>query len=1548
LSKIDLKIKANNDTKQHVIFVHGLDGNSTDTWQSSSLIPEFWPRWINDNSNEISIWTIDYSADKSLWFGGEAMHLTDRGLNLLSLLLTKPQLQQGEIIFIGHSLGGLVIKQILRNAESEANSNAKANDFIKRARRVAFLATPHSGSPLGSRANFFRIFARPSQASYSLILNSPQLRDLNNWYKKWASTQEIEHLVLFETRSSKIFWCYKELIVPANSADPGVAHTAIPVDADHYSICKPQDKSSEIYTHILNFIQKELKTLHRNTVIEQKIDLVRETTVKGISTISSKLSAQPIETANLVVEKLNDKLSSMASTENFSGSEIIDIDINKELTIIRKSRFLRGFQTQERAKDLVRKILSGNLKNGSTQIKCLALSWCARFLSSGENRCIAENAIDEAKKLGTTEEIIIAEAFINVSSENVFDIVANLMVTPTELKYSAAYMLINLNKCPQEALDWKQSSNLQLSQFDSEGKTAIITTLFALQQWELLIDNISTINDSDYKDYPALLNLVAMAHLIQVVPDEYRYIITNSIPNKIGQFPLASDAVALEHRSRAIDLLITCSSIARDLGCEDIAKTVEDYRLWLQLEDSFQSSKAKQELENSISNDAALLLRRFPLAFNVGIRVDLDIVEKEIDRRTALSRGKDLDAAMARFELLLCLKDAKHAYKYLEKHRQQIELVIKPDVLSCIEIEALAQSGETNQATNYLENIADSTLNLAQLERLKIIIATCKDKDHDLASLLVSQYEKTGHINDLVILVNSLKTRKHHPKLLQYSLCLFEKTKAVEDANTLVNAWSECGGFKEIGEFLRQHPEFLLQSHILQAHWAWTLYREGNLVDSQAELDKLTAQINEAYCRDLQINIAITSGNWELLLPFLENEWLNREQRTANELLTAGQLAKVVQSRRAKEFIIAAAGKANNSPEVLMSAYFTATAMGWEDESYTAQWFSDANESDSIHQISLQDLYELIPKWRERDRKVWQALNDGVAPISMVAEQLNKSLTEFYLYPALLNTSTRALINRALIPAFSNIRSTISIPHEIVSIDKTSLLTLGYLGLLKQIIDCFKAIEIPHSTLSWLFTEKQKVGFHQPSRIEKAKTIGRLISNNKVKVLSQEFTPNMELALEIGNELAQLLCIAKDESETNKIQKLVVRPFPVHKIDSLMKELADLSSFANHLCSCSSIVNKLYMSGIMTEAEKDEAIRYLSKNEGEWPDLFEIDDKSNIYLDSLSVTYFLQLDLMDKIASHFTVFISSEYVQEQNGLQNFETESNKADDIIEKIRVILCEGIQSGSVRIAPSSILKDSSEDEIKHSSLEIFSTIQDAQSVIIDDRFMNNHLNGLFESKNTPINTTLDLLETLKCREILNYEQWAINITKLRQAGYIFIPLTSEEINYHLNKTYLAQGILRETAELKAIRDNIQLLKMSHFVQLPRDHKWLSELFKLFSDIIKGQWLENSDYELCVARSDWLFKFIDYQGWSHCFLGDTGFEMARIGAGLTASTLMYTPTSMSKKMKEQYWRWLEEKVLQPLKASDPTSYNWLISMAEHEIEKINSGKIYEDGSDK
>jgi pimeloyl-ACP methyl ester carboxylesterase len=186
MADLFLRAEARGPKSANVVFFHGLGGDAKSTWQATKDEASFWPAWLAQDIEGLSFYSVGYEAPVSGW-NGSAMELTDRAANVLNLLLVKPALGAGQLILAGHSLGGLVIKQVLRKAVDEAVERAEASSFIERVRKVAFLATPHAGADLAGWGDRLRVLVKPSAATRSLIRNDQHLRDLNLWYRRWAS-----------------------------------------------------------------------------------------------------------------------------------------------------------------------------------------------------------------------------------------------------------------------------------------------------------------------------------------------------------------------------------------------------------------------------------------------------------------------------------------------------------------------------------------------------------------------------------------------------------------------------------------------------------------------------------------------------------------------------------------------------------------------------------------------------------------------------------------------------------------------------------------------------------------------------------------------------------------------------------------------------------------------------------------------------------------------------------------------------------------------------------------------------------------------------------------------------------------------------------------------------------------------------------------------------------------------------------------------------------------------------------------------------------------
>ena len=247
-----------------IIFVHGLNGHYKDTWNYKNLIAfysedEFWA------NSSIAFWSLSYDAKPSSWMGN-TMPLSDRAINVLATFKGQG-IGNRPIIFIVHSLGGLLIKQMLRSARDMAK---EYQNIVKKTVGIVFFATPHSGSNLANYTKYIENILKRTISAQELERNDPGLLDINKWFRNNVEEMSIEILVFFETQKTQligwkilnIFGINKILVVEPSSSDPGISGvTPIPIDADHINICKPEDIDSTAYTNTKKFIQNILKTI---------------------------------------------------------------------------------------------------------------------------------------------------------------------------------------------------------------------------------------------------------------------------------------------------------------------------------------------------------------------------------------------------------------------------------------------------------------------------------------------------------------------------------------------------------------------------------------------------------------------------------------------------------------------------------------------------------------------------------------------------------------------------------------------------------------------------------------------------------------------------------------------------------------------------------------------------------------------------------------------------------------------------------------------------------------------------------------------------------------------------------------------------------------------------------------------------------------------------------------------------------------------------------------------------------------------------------------
>ena len=238
-----------------VIFVHGLTGDALQTWTANSD-QDFWPRWLQEDLGRISVFTLGYPTSVFEKWAKKEMDMFERAANVLELM-SGYEIGHRPIVFVTHSLGGILTKLLLRKS-----SEAPDEDWQRisgATKLVVFLSTPHTGSAL---ANVLNVVPFASKQVKLLANDTGFLHELNESYRHFANgRKDFTTAVYYEKYLTK----KAAVVVARDDADPGVGGTTpVPVDKDHIDICKPNDQDDIVYRGVRRRVQKVLSSVEHS------------------------------------------------------------------------------------------------------------------------------------------------------------------------------------------------------------------------------------------------------------------------------------------------------------------------------------------------------------------------------------------------------------------------------------------------------------------------------------------------------------------------------------------------------------------------------------------------------------------------------------------------------------------------------------------------------------------------------------------------------------------------------------------------------------------------------------------------------------------------------------------------------------------------------------------------------------------------------------------------------------------------------------------------------------------------------------------------------------------------------------------------------------------------------------------------------------------------------------------------------------------------------------------------------------------------------------
>ena len=242
-------IGTENETRRgDVIFVHGLGGDGRGTWHPKEKKDDdnFWPFWLGEDLGNIGVWSLAYEVEPIRW-KGNTMPLVERAINVLSILDLE-EIGCRPVVFITHSMGGLLVKQMLRHAQDF--NNLRWQKIVDKTKGIIFLSTPHSGADLASWTKYISSLVGATVSLKELQAHDSRLLELNEVYRNQERLSQIPIEVYYEKQETMGF-----LVVNSTSASPGIPGvTPIPLDYNHISISKPASKNEALYRRIKRFV----------------------------------------------------------------------------------------------------------------------------------------------------------------------------------------------------------------------------------------------------------------------------------------------------------------------------------------------------------------------------------------------------------------------------------------------------------------------------------------------------------------------------------------------------------------------------------------------------------------------------------------------------------------------------------------------------------------------------------------------------------------------------------------------------------------------------------------------------------------------------------------------------------------------------------------------------------------------------------------------------------------------------------------------------------------------------------------------------------------------------------------------------------------------------------------------------------------------------------------------------------------------------------------------------------------------------------------------
>jgi pimeloyl-ACP methyl ester carboxylesterase len=294
-----------------IVFVHGLHG-SRESWRASN--GAYWPDLIRTDPR-LAYSDVDVAEYPTPASNGKmsSVQLAD---TLWTRLKQDHVWEHREVVFIAHSLGGILVEEMLLRHPAEA---AKVKFIVS-------YGTPHEGSAIARMASVYD--KDPLLNDLSDASNNTFLTELENDWRGHDSVNGIHRFCAFEsedTTPDNGFGRYLRTharVVSYFSATYGCDVTTPPqeIRADHLHMVRPLDRKSTAY----DFFYR----VYRDNPILEKPVVTRDTVVAGLEAGCDQTNANPDLQVRIPLDSALYERVVEATAALINTTDIRDVDPN--------------------------------------------------------------------------------------------------------------------------------------------------------------------------------------------------------------------------------------------------------------------------------------------------------------------------------------------------------------------------------------------------------------------------------------------------------------------------------------------------------------------------------------------------------------------------------------------------------------------------------------------------------------------------------------------------------------------------------------------------------------------------------------------------------------------------------------------------------------------------------------------------------------------------------------------------------------------------------------------------------------------------------------------------------------------------------------------------------------------------------------------------------------------------------------------------------------------------------------------------------------------